>query len=508
MKNVYLLFCCLLPVLLLNGQEINRESSNPNLDFHQFLSGVNVAFIDLPAELQQQVDEDDNVIVNQLASYLQQLGINNIGITTSQKDRLFNAVPSFCDIVKVKMDMTPVGNTFANHSLTFTSCLGNTFTFSSPDAVISKSPTIFQDLTNLWMKMYGNRVTYQPYHTLKLPKAKMTRYRETSLNNHLANSTDPIEGKFEKKLGAHANKSPYRIGVIKNKAGSYDVIYISGATNYKDWEEGELMAQIDPKGNNPYHTASWRLPNKVLNHDAFVSLNKNKMLILSFKGNDHTYEYFKILNTEESVKDLISSSGTAFAISRSGYLLTSYHLVKGASQFEAELNGNRYNAVVVKEDPINDLAIVKIEDVAFNGLEEIPYVLKSETSEVGESVFTLGYPMRSTMGSEVKLSNGIISSLSGYKSNLTVYQIGMAIYGGNSGGPLFDQEGALIGIIKARHNEAENASYAIKARNAMNLIDILGTDTDFPKTNRLAGLPLTEQVKIIKKFVFQLNVYE
>lgn len=509
MKKLYFLLFCLLSTILLNAQEIKLESSNSSLPFQDFISGVNVALIELSPELQQQVDEGNHPIVNQLAVYIQQLGITNIGITTSQKNRLFNAVPSFCDMVQVKMNMMPSvdGSTFVNHSLTFTSCLGDYFTFSSPDAVVNKGQSTLQELTNLWKAMYGQRATYQPHRVLKMPESKMTRYTELSLDNYFAGSADPIEGKYEKKLGSHANKSAYRIGVIKNKVGSYDVVYLKGATNYKDWKEGELMGQIDPKGTQHYHTAAWRLPNKVLNHEAFVSLDKNGMLILSFKNNDKTYEYFKVLNTELPVKDLITSSGTAFAISQSGHLLTSYHLIKDASQIDVELNGRRYDAIVLKKDATNDLAIVKIEDAAFRQLAPIPYRLKGETSEVGESVFTLGYPMSSTMGREVKLAKGIISSLSGYKDNLSVYQIGMSIYGGNSGGPLFDKEGYLIGIIKARHSDAENASYAIKAHNAMNIMDSLA-GTDFSQTNQLAGLDLPEQVKSIKEFVFQLNAYK
>ncbi|MEZ4885594.1 MAG: serine protease [Chitinophagales bacterium] len=508
MKNVYFLLFCLIHTLFINAQEIKVENSNPNLAIHDFLSGVNVAILELSDELQQKVDEGNNAIVAQLVYYIQQLGIKSVAITSSQREQVFNSVASFCDIVRVKVEMQPTEQSFTNHSLRFTSCLGDTFTFHAPAAIVSKGSTSLQEFYSLWTKMYSQPVTYQEYQSLRLPKASMTPYNEAGLGHRFENTTDPVEGKYEKKLGKHANKSAYRIGVVKNKMGSYDVVYLSGATNYKDWEEGELMGQINPKGENAYHTASWRLPHKVINTNAFVSIDKNKMLILSFKDNNNTYEYFRVRSNEVRTSDLISASGTAFAVSRSGYLLTSHHLIKESTRVEAELNGNVYNAVVVKEDAANDLAIIKIEDPYFHGLEEIPYFLKTETSEVGEFVFTLGYPLSSTMGKEVKLADGIISSLSGYKGNLATYQIGMSIYGGNSGGPLFDKDGALIGIIKARHNDTESASYAIKVRNAMNLIDILGTQSNLSKTNRLASLPLTEQAKIIKKFVFQVNVYK
>ncbi|MFK7903653.1 MAG: S1C family serine protease [Chitinophagales bacterium] len=510
MKNTYLLLFCLFNVLFLNANDIKRESSNSDLDFHSFLSGVNVAMIELSPAFQQQVDEGNNAIINQLTQYLQQLGINSVAVTTSQKEHVFNSVSSFCDIVRVKLGMQPTENSFNNPSLQFMSCLGDVFTFSAPNVAIAKGNTTLQELQNVWLSMYNQRVTYQEHQSLSLEEGKMTRYNEAGLGHHLERSTDPIEGKYEKKLGKHANKSAYRIAVIKNKVGGYDVVYLSGATNYKDWEEGELMGQINPKGDDIHHTATWKKPNKILKKNAFVSLNRNMMLILNFKDSKENYEYFKIKSNEiaTSSSNLVSASGTAFAVSQSGYFLTSYHLIKKAAKVDVELNGRKYNAVVVKEDVTNDLAILKVEDARFNGLGEIPYTLKTETSEVGEFVFTLGYPLSSTMGKEVKLVDGIISALSGYKGNLATYQVGMPIYGGNSGGALFDKNGALIGIIKARHNDTETTSYAIKARNAMNLIDILGTEVGLPKENKLAGLPLTEQTKIIKNFIFQVNVYK
>jgi S1-C subfamily serine protease len=79
------------------------------------------------------------------------------------------------------------------------------------------------------------------------------------------------------------------------------------------------------------------------------------------------------------------------------------------------------------------------------------------------------------MGDEVKLTNGIISSKSGFQGDVTSYQITAPVQPGNSGGPLFDDKGNIIGIINAKHVGAENASYAIKASYLMNLIDLMPT---------------------------------
>jgi S1-C subfamily serine protease len=110
------------------------------------------------------------------------------------------------------------------------------------------------------------------------------------------------------------------------------------------------------------------------------------------------------------------------------------------------------------------------------------------------------------MGDEVKLTNGIISSKSGFQGDVTSYQISAPIQPGNSGGPLFDGKGNVIGTVNAKHDGAENVSYAIKTSYLINLIDLLPTPPKFQTISTVAGKPLTEQVKILKKFTYIIEV--
>lgn len=232
--------------------------------------------------------------------------------------------------------------------------------------------------------------------------------------------------------------------------------------------------------------------------------NKSKVAYSMSKKGELLGEY-KIVN----LKDL-KSSGTGFALSSNGYIVTNHHVTKGASSINVRgINGNfskAYTAKVIIEDNKNDLSIIKIDDPSFTSLGTVPYTIINRPSDVGSSVFVLGYPLRATMGDEVKLTNGIISSKSGFQGDVTSYQITAPIQPGNSGGPLFDDKGNVIGIVNAKHAGAENASYAIKTPYLGNLIDLMPIRPKLQTVNMIFGKPLTDQVKVLKKYTYIIEI--
>lgn len=213
----------------------------------------------------------------------------------------------------------------------------------------------------------------------------------------------------------------------------------------------------------------------------------------------------KLYPTKNEIQVSKKSSGTGFAISNNGLIATNYHVVENAKQLKVKgINGDFskfYNAKIITFDKNNDLAIIKIEDNSFTTLGAIPYSLKSTTSEVGENINVLGYPLTATMGEEIKYTNGIISSKSGFQGDITSYQCSAPVQPGNSGGPVFNKQGNIIAIINAKHYGAENVSYAIKTNYLINLIQSLPFQIKI-NNNLLATKPLTEQIKSISKFVY------
>ena len=225
-----------------------------------------------------------------------------------------------------------------------------------------------------------------------------------------------------------------------------------------------------------------------------------------------------IFNKETKIKTKIKTgewagNGSGIIISKSGYIVTNHHVIEDADDIEVEFIVNdevqKFNAEIVQSDKVNDLAIIKIFDMNFDGLDNLPYNFKARSSDVGTKVYAYGYPMAlSLMGKEIKVTDGMINSKTGYGGNVTTYQITAPIQPGNSGGPLFDEKGNFIGINSAGLNKdvTDNVGYTIKSSYVLNLIDVLPKSIDLPSSTKLQSLPLTEQIKEISKYVVLVKV--
>lgn len=241
-------------------------------------------------------------------------------------------------------------------------------------------------------------------------------------------------------------------------------------------------------GNFSYETIkSWR----------WVSEKKITLIKVFPNASDYAGGY-------NSGSDYISS-GTGFAISNSGYIVTNYHVIEDAKNiFVKGIDGNfdtKIKANVIVIDKNNDLAIIKLNN-GFTIRNAIPYLIYEKNIEVGTSVFALGYPLRAAMGDEVKLTNGIISANSGFQGDITKYQISVPVQSGNSGGPLINSQGYLVGVVNAKLTNTDNVSYAIKSTYLLSLISSLPNNITLPKINLLKGKPLNQQVSLAQKYVY------
>ena len=250
----------------------------------------------------------------------------------------------------------------------------------------------------------------------------------------------------------------------------------------------------------------------------YVINNNNPYLTMDIGKGSPLIKIFPkpIFNKETKIKIKTgewAGNGSGIIISKSGYIVTNHHVIEGADDIEVEFIVNdevqKFNAKIVQSDKVNDLAIIKIFDMNFDGLDNLPYNFKARSSDVGTNVYAYGYPMAlSLMGKEIKVTDGMINSKTGYGGNVTTYQITAPIQPGNSGGPLFDEKGNFIGINSAGLNKdiADNVGYTIKSSYVLNLIDVLPKSIDLPSSTKLQSLPLTEQIKEISKYVVLVKV--
>jgi S1-C subfamily serine protease len=202
----------------------------------------------------------------------------------------------------------------------------------------------------------------------------------------------------------------------------------------------------------------------------------------------------------------VKSTGSGIVVGTNGYVLTSYHVVENSSKLFVEITENNssktYKASIVQKDEANDLAILKIEDADFKPYSELEYsFIDNNIIDVGASVFTIGFPYAlSGMGKGAKFTDGKISSKTGYDGAINSYQTSVPVQPGNSGGPLFNNKGQLIGVIFSKINNADNVSYAVKLNYAKNLIELLPDNHKYPSKN-IENLPLEEKVKVLTKYV-------
>ena len=202
-------------------------------------------------------------------------------------------------------------------------------------------------------------------------------------------------------------------------------------------------------------------------------------------------------------------SGTGFALTSEGYLVTSYHVIQGADSVLVEGHDKqRYHAEPVYSDLKHDLAILRITDKKFNGFGRLPYAIKSGQADLGERVYTLGYPRE-----DVVYGEGSLSARSGFEGDTAFYQVSIPVNPGNSGGPLLDERGNLIGVVSGRQNDAQGAAFATKSSYLVRLVDSLdaakpAAPYHLPRYGQLAGTGRPQQLKKLQDYVFVVKVFE
>ena len=251
--------------------------------------------------------------------------------------------------------------------------------------------------------------------------------------------------------------------------------------------------------------------------NGFISFDKSKSSHYAYSAHiiiDDNYSLIKEYPTSSTIDAKPSTqekslwTGTGFALAN-GYVVTNHHVIDEAKTISIKgVNGdlnNSYSAEVVITDKTNDIAVLKINDNRFEGFDMIPYAISTKMADVGEEVFVLGYPLTQALGNEIKLTNGIISSRTGYQGDIATYQISAPVQPGNSGGPMFDSKGNVIGIVVAGVPGAENVGYAIKTSYLKILNESAAIEIKLPSNNTLSTLPLSEKVKQAKNYVYYIE---
>jgi serine protease Do len=201
------------------------------------------------------------------------------------------------------------------------------------------------------------------------------------------------------------------------------------------------------------------------------------------------------------------SGGTGFLIDTKGYIVTNAHVVKNAQHVAVQSNnGNEYRAKVLYTDNDKDIAILKIADKNYKPLSFIPYSIKRSGSDLAESIFTLGYPRN-----DIVYGNGYIAAKTGPDGDTLSCQITIAANKGNSGSPVLNKNGEVVGILSKKENSVEGAVFALRSKYIIEALNELQKDSSYkniklPTSSTLKGKDRTQQVKTISDYIFMVKV--
>jgi len=194
-----------------------------------------------------------------------------------------------------------------------------------------------------------------------------------------------------------------------------------------------------------------------------------------------------------------TSSGTGFFVSRDGYILTNQHVIDGCREVQVNTNDDRHMVSVIAVDRVNDLALLKSELTP-----SAIFPISRETPTLLQNIYVAGYPFGDEISSSVKVTAGIVSSLSGIGDNESNIQIDAALQPGNSGGPIIDQFGNAIGVAVEKLSYEyimelydaipENTNFGVKASIAANLLDANNVSVIQPNYSPLSNETLGERI--------------
>jgi len=254
-------------------------------------------------------------------------------------------------------------------------------------------------------------------------------------------------------------------------------------------------------------------PGKPVKRQDLMELNRNIQSI-DQKVNQIQRKNAELDQKISSVQDIpalppieYKSGGTGFLIDTKGYLVTNAHVVKDARHIAIQKTGGPDLKVkVVYTDLQRDIAILKIEDRQYKPAGPVPYSIRRASSDLAEPIFMLGYPRN-----DIVYGDGYIAAKTGHNGDTLTCQIAIPANRGNSGSPILNHNGEVIGILSKKENLSEGAAFAIQSKFILSALAQLQKDTTYqgvkaPAASLLRGADRKDQVRKIADYVYIVKV--
>lgn len=438
------------------------------------------------------------------------MGFEEVVVSKQEKENLTQHLSTYCDLVEIDFSFQYTQKALENMALSFHFCDGKDIDIFF-DQIIKVDDSILQNLLKIWTETTLFRQSYNSNQRLSM-RQNSIKYSEKTVQWLIKDAEMQfIEGIYQ----VHGLKTPniysnLRVAIIRNQVQGYHILYLDGANNFIDWREGEVTGYIHDSVSDDsfvsFSNINWYFLDKKPTfkaHIVFKGKNKDEFL-LSFGDSDIIIPFKKV--PPPPVCEKVFSFGSGIALTVEGHILTNYHVIKDATCIQVETSdGVVYNAKLVKQNIEDDIAILKITDWNFEHLPPIVYSFYGQQIELGEHIFTLGYP-RYSSDRELKLRTGEVTSKNGYNNDTSTYETSLNVHRGSSGGAvLSSSSGEMVGLVKSKYAKSASISFIIKPSVLLKTINTLPSPISLPKSRVLVGLSLKEQVKLLKPFVFNVR---
>jgi serine protease Do len=202
------------------------------------------------------------------------------------------------------------------------------------------------------------------------------------------------------------------------------------------------------------------------------------------------------------------TNATGFLIDAKGYIVTNEHVIRNTKSIVVTNNrGEEFLAISVFVDKAKDIAILMIKDSDYIAFNNLPYGFKKSRVELGEHIFTLGFPRN-----EIVYGEGYLSAKTGADGDTSNCQISISANPGNSGGPILNNKGEVIGILSSKEKDADGVVYAVQSKEIFKALNEVKKDSVHSKVkmninSNIGKLSREEQVKKVEDCVFMIKGY-
>ncbi len=234
-----------------------------------------------------------------------------------------------------------------------------------------------------------------------------------------------------------------------------------------------------------------------------------KIDILEKNQNSTRRELSDVKNKIEIPAMPAKFGGTGFMIDTRGYLITNAHVVNQAEKVTVQnRSGVELSAQTIYFNDSMDIAILQIVDSLYKSSPSLPYGIRRKASaDLAEPIFSLGYPRE-----EIVYGEGYLSAKTGFNGDTLSCQLSISANPGNSGGPVLNKEGDVIGVLSTRQKTADGVVFAIKSSNIYRAVEQLKTDSTAPRIklpahSSIRTLDRSQQVKKVEDFIYMVKGY-